>query len=288
MKKEKSLMLDLRDDLGKIELVREIASGVYYVVAADGETALPSEYYIAEKNCSALSDEAKAYGRVLEHRHNYLCFRVDVPEEGRVVLEYEVNRCLARQKQPLLEGDSLLTIVSYGREYNPEYFGDYPAPCITPRGLTLRYVMLSSGIFAIETDRLEKVLAVCHPIWDCDLSCYAKEKAELLDYGGLNDIRKDEGYLFFPESSACIALFELWKDHSPIAQSGKIDFTAMMNAIWAYHPEYAASHNLREQTGQNDGFGSFLRSLGCDVELKGNPKNLIALSEGTGIDYLLL
>ncbi len=60
----------------------------------------------------------------------------------------------------------------------------------------------------------------------------------------------------------------------------------MMNAIWTHHPSYAASHNIREQAGLNDGLALLALSLGLDVELQGSTENVISIFEGEGTDYL--
>ena len=158
METEKDLEHELKDDLGDIELMKCVAPGIYYVVAVDPEEAVPAEYYIVDKDCRVVSSEAKAYGVALEYHDGYIGYRADVPEDGRMVLEYEINRYLVKSHLPPLDGDTILSIVTYGREHNPEYFGDYPAPTLTPRGFTLRYLTLTSGVFLIETDKLEKCL----------------------------------------------------------------------------------------------------------------------------------
>ena len=76
--------------------------------------------------------------------------------------------------------------------------------------------------------------------------------------------------------------------YEEISESDLIDIPAMMNAVWQRYPDYAASHNFREQTGLNDGFGLMLRALGFDAPLDGYPENLISMTEDIGTDYLNL
>ncbi len=280
------LSKELEADLGIIETTFEIAPGIYYVVATEEETALHTDYYIADKERSLLSEKAKSYGKTLQHQQKYISYRVDSPKDGRMVFEYEVNRYLAKQKKPLLDCKTLLEIVTYGREVNPEYFGNYPAPNVTPKGFTLRYATLTNGVFLIETDSLEKVVAVCQPIWDGDLSEYVTGRADMLDFDRLNGIYRTGGYLFFAESDACVALLEIMYWNTAIKESEHLDMAAMMNAIWKYHPDYAATHNMREQTGLNDCTGLFMQSIGIDVELKGSADNVIVLTENAGTEYL--
>ena len=94
------------------------------------------------------------------------------------------------------------------------------------------------------------------------------------------------GYLYFPASAGCLALFELWKWYEEFMSSGLIDRAAMMNVIYLNHPEYAVQHNRREQEGLNDAGAQFWRWLGFDVEPEGRADNLITLYSGVGVDYL--
>lgn len=96
METEKDLTLELKDDLGEVELIKCVAPGIYYVAAVDPEEAAPAEYYIVDKDCRELSSEAKAYGVALEYLDGYISYRADVPEDGRMVLEYEINRFLMK------------------------------------------------------------------------------------------------------------------------------------------------------------------------------------------------
>ena len=280
------ILLVLEDDLGSIVMSQHITPGIIYVAAKTGDEAFPSEYYIAERDCTELSQEAKRYGRPLEHHPEFLCYPAGSPDNGRMVIEYEANRYLKKHGLPLKECDSLLALADYGREYEPEYFGDYPAPIYTPKGLTLRYVTLKPGIFLIETDKLDKVLAVCYPIWNSEISDYTKSKGEQFTYDQLRGIDNTEGYLFFTEENACLALFELWPLSQLLEKSQRINTAAMMNAIWKYHPTYAASHNIREQAGLNDGLALLAISLGIDVDLQGSTDNVIPIFEDVGTDYL--
>ena len=50
----------LEDDLGSIVMSQHITPGIIYVAAKTGDEAFPSEYYIAERDCTELSQEAMA------------------------------------------------------------------------------------------------------------------------------------------------------------------------------------------------------------------------------------
>jgi hypothetical protein len=286
MEDEKNDVLQVDDDLGEVVQTKQIMRGVYYVVALDPEMTQPHEYYIVDGACEWLTAEAAEYGHRLQHHPMFLAYGADSPDDGRPIVEYEMNRYLVRNGLPAIDECRLLDIVTFGREYYPEYFGDYPVPAVTPRGATLRYVSISKGAFLIETDQIQKVLAICYPVWACELSEYAKEESEMLEYDLERGIHETEGYLFFPESSACLALYELWSAHRTIAESPYIDFAAMLNSLWIHFPEYVVAHNMLEQAGLNDVFGLFLRALGIETDLKCDESSLIALTEGCETDYL--
>ena len=59
-----------------------------------------------------------------------------------------------------------------------------------------------------------------------------------------------------------------------------------MNAIWQYHPDYAISHNLREQRGLNDLLGLIMNAVGAEMELSGSAKNMVSMTAETGTEYV--
>lgn len=284
MRTEKEIRAAIEYEFGDILLWERLGPGVYYVSATNEETGRPEEYYIADAENTILSPQAKTYGKPLLFHPEYLSYNAGVTDSGRMVLQYELNRYLLKHGLPLPDGEDIRATAAFGREHHPEYFGAFPAPILTPLGLTLRYKELVKGVFVIETDRLKKILAVCHPIWSCELSRFAQKQALPAD----EDVHETHRYLFFPERSACLALFELRQCYEEVVESEMIDTPAMMNAIWQRYPAYAASHNFREQTGLNDGFGLMLRTLGFDAPLDYDPENLIFMTENIGTNYLKL
>ena len=93
-------MLALEDDLGSIFMSQHITPGIYYVSATMGDEAIPYEYYIAERECIELSQDAKRYGQPLENHPEYLCYPAGSPDNGRMVIEYEANRYLKKHGLP--------------------------------------------------------------------------------------------------------------------------------------------------------------------------------------------
>ena len=94
------------------------------------------------------------------------------------------------------------------------------------------------------------------------------------------------GYQFFSKKVSCVVIFELLPYHSKWLTDGRVDLSALMNAILEYWPEYAVTFNAHEQAGLNDAAGLFLRSLGIEVELNGSVERMITLTPGAGTDYL--
>lgn len=286
MRDDHSLPFLLEDDFSEMYHREAYCPGVYYIVGQRLGEEIPAEYYIVHREQAPLSDAAKAYGEAANSDPNLLIYRMDDPASGRTVVTYEVQKYLAGQHLPLLESEDVLSTAIYGMEHHPEYFGDYPVPPMTPRGAVTRHKRLACGVFALETERFERMIAVCYPVWSCDLSDYTVQQAEMLDSDLQQGIDTTHGYLFFPESAGCLALFELWRFYDEIMASGLIDRAAMMNAIYVHHPEHAVRHNKREQEGLNDVGAHFWRWLGFDVEPEGKEERLIVFHTEGGTDYL--
>ena len=286
MSEAESIPFDIEGYIGEIKAAEQLCPGVYYVAALDPEIGLPREYYVVNKNNAPLSAQAKAYGQELEDEDHILLFSLYEERGGGKVVEYEVQKYLKSHGLALPDGEDTLSTAIFGMEFYPEYFGDYPVPTITPRGVTTRQKRLACGVFALETEQFERMIAVCYPVWSVDLSEYTVEQAEQLEYDKERDIDNTLGYLFFPESAGCLVLFELWKCYDEIVATGVVDRAAMMNAIYVNHPEYAVAYNRREQEGLNDSAAHFWRWLGYDVEPEGKEDNLILFDTESGTSYL--
>ena len=283
---------EIEDEIGEITDVELLCPGVYYVAALeDGETnvvRIPQEYYIVERSSSGISAEAKAHGKAMRCNPELLCYELDELEGGKWMIQYEYQRYRLKHNLSLDDSESLLSTVTFGREYLPDYFGDYPEPEYTPRGRTLRYKTFMRGVFFLETDRGEKMMSVCYPIWSCDFSDFVIGLGEQMKSDREIGIDHSLGNLYFSEENACLALFELRQRYKTIMDSSMIDPAAMMNAIWKRFPLYAAAHNFCEQQGWNDVSGLFLQSLGMEIDLIRNEEDLIRLTLNQGTEYILL
>ena len=181
------LPFELDDDMTEITNSEQLCPGVYYVAGPRVEDGVPVEYYAVERTMAPLSEAAKSYGRPSETDPDILLYQLDDPAGGRTVVKYEVQKYLALAHLPMLSDEDPHTIAVYGMEHQPEYFGDYPAPILTPRGATTRYQRLARGVFVLETESFERMIAVCYPVWAAELGDYTISKGEKLDRDKLKD-----------------------------------------------------------------------------------------------------
>ena len=84
-------------------------------------------------------------------------------------------------------------------------------------------------------------------------------------------------YIAARKQDGSLALFELWGQYEELRTGGLINYPALMNYIWAYFPEYAATYNMQNQMGMHDTFGLLMNALGAEVELQNNPNEVLSL-----------
>ena len=277
---------DIEDDLGSLIDAEFQCPGVYYV-ANEGDGQYAKEFYVVDRDTHYISDAAKAYGRPLAHHPDLLVYRIDDAEGGKGILKYEIARWRKKQGLSLPEGETLRATALFAMEYNPEYFGSYPAPVWTPRGGMTRYRALANGIFILETDLCERLVAVSYPVWDAALSEYTARLGMQTEDDRRRGIHTTLGCLFFTEQDGCLALFELLPEFPQILESGLVDAAALNNAIWHYHGDYAALFNRGEQEGLHDALSMLLQFIsGEEPDPSVHPEHLIALHLDAGINYL--
>lgn len=277
----------LDDTVGEIVRASQECPGVYYIAARkqDGKF-LADEYYVVEKSSPAISKEAMVYGRMPEEDSRVLLYSFAEERRGYKIIEYEIYRYQVRHGIYADGQTSLRDIAFYNMEYHPEYFGTYPVPLATPQGRTARYKPLMNGVFWIETGTGEEVLAVCYPIWNCDFSETVLKQSEQTEEDVREGIDSTLGYLFFSKWASSLALFELWGQYEELRAGGLINYPALMNYIWTYFPEYAATYNIQNQMGMHDTFGLLMNALGAEMELQNDPSKVIAMSKAAGLDFL--
>ena len=204
---------------------------------------------------------------------------------GWRIIDYELGK--HRVKNHLPQEQTLHDIALDAAEYHPEYFGAYPVPFHTPRGYTTRHWTLANGIYWLETDQCEEVLAVCYPLWTAELSAAVERLGEQTEHDKVQGIHKTLGYIFFPAQISCIPIYELMQTRMEVWSGTMIDKPALMNAIWRDAPEYAVMMNRQEQTGMNDLSAMLLRDFDIAAGPRILPDRMIAISADTGVDYML-
>lgn len=271
----------LADELGTIILTEQMCSGVYYLTAKHDEEAFAAEYY-AVADTPVISPEAKEHGRRIS---GWWLFSMQDDTSGWRIIDYELGRY--RVKNHLPQEESLHDIALDAAAYHPEYFGAYPVPFYTSRGYTTRYWTLANGIYWLETDQCEEVLAVCYPIWNAELSRLAEKIGEQAAYDKTQGIHETLGYIFFPSQLSCIPIYELMQTRMEAWEGKVIDKPALMNAIWKDIPEYAVMMNQQEQAGMSDLLSMLLRQSGIEAGPHILPDRMISMSANAGVDYLL-
>lgn len=276
----------LEDELGDIHRAELECPGVYYVACTNPGYPYPREYYVLDMASDVISKRAKTYGQCMKYHAGLSLIDFEQPCGGHLVVTYEIQRYKTLQGVPLPEEDSLLAMAVYGMEDYPEYFGPFPAPSVTPHGVTARYQTLINGIFLLETETAERMISVCYPIWASSLSKYAVRLAEQTEYDRRRGIHITFGSLYFTPETGSVALFELLRaGELPVLE--RLNIPALHNALWQDHPQYVICHNRRELNGENDVAMRFLQSLGCEeAEYESDTRDFITMSPEAGTVYL--
>ena len=270
----------LEEEIGSICESDQLCPGVYLLSAKYDDELLPRDYYVAMKD-AIISQKAKSYGRKAA---GFLLYSLDDEASGHWIIKYEVARYRTQNHLPLDE--PLRTTALFAAQIHPEYFGTFPVPLHTPQGCTTRYWILDNGIYWIETDQCEKVLAVCYPIWATELSELAEKLGEKTDYDKAYGIETTLGYIFFSSQLSCIPLYVLMRTRSEW-NGTLLDKPALMNAIWNVLPEYALLTIRQEQAGQNDFISLLLQELGVEAEPNISLDHMICISPDASKDFLL-
>lgn len=283
---ESGTPINIGNVLGEIVKVNEECPGVCYA-AVQGKPGsyFTQEYYIVAADTPVIPQQAKKYGRALPGHPELLLYSMDEARGGYKIIEYEIAKYRTEHGLPLPNGDTLHGIEIFNMEYHPEYFGPYPAPSETPAGPVLRQRAVDNGVCWLDTEQGGPLLAVCYPIWRTELSDYAIGLSQQTARDRELGIDHTLGYLFFSAKDSCVPIYELLSLRDEWKADGRIDAAALMNAIWTYHPGYAACFNLQEQAGLHDTLGLLLRTLGGEAELSGSPEHMIAFSPEAGTDF---
>lgn len=239
------LPFDLTAELGEVMAAELKSPGVYYIRVKKGENALDCpELYVVTPDAPAISEKARAYGQEFHSHPGLRVYNIGQPGSGRFLIDFEIRRYQIKCHLPEIEdADSLYATALYGAEEHPDYFGTFPVPFFTPRGNTVRHRTILNGVYWLETDRCEEMLAVCYPIWQSDITIPEQNQGEQLEYDRMQGIDYSLGYLFFSKQNSAIPLYELSLLHAEIRENGVVDMAALQNAICKFYPEYVTIYN---------------------------------------------
>ena len=284
----KKLPFDLKDCRKEIGIIRRAilkCPGVYYVTTSQTEkNPCGLELFIVTDG-APISNEARSFGMKLPSHPDLLLYRFGAENCYDHIIRYELARFYKKHNLPLSEDEDIYTCAIYGMESCPDYFGTFPVPNLTPWGYTLRHKILHNGVYWIEAENCESLLAIHHILCD-DITEETCARAEQTDYDKEHGVENTNGFNFFQGDAICLVLFELMTAHQRWDWS-LINRAALMNAIWAQSPEYAAEHNLREQRGGGDLLGLIMKEINPYYELEPVSKEFIEISLDAGLEFFV-
>lgn len=241
MTEEEKALCAIKEKIGPFTYLRNECPGVYSAIAQRENDAFPQRLYLVSPDADMISDTARTYGAPISGCPDWLYYDMDILDSGKFIIQYEVLRYQLLHRLPTANDASLQTISVFGAEHHPDYFGKYPVPGITPWGYTVRHKAIDNGVYWLETDDCQEILAVCYPLyeelsqWALDLSVSISDRAPGLP------VTMD--YRFFLKNNSCIPLYELMQVRPHWLSSGTISKAAILDAITLDHPDYAALIN---------------------------------------------
>lgn len=275
-------LFDLEEELGEIISLEERSPGVYHIGADQGELFL--QEYFAVLDTAPVAAKVRNYGKKMD---GLRLFAQADDSSGWRIVQYEVSKYnIAVQRKPVPEAafrDASLHAV----ELHPEYFGMFPVPFHTPQGCTLYHRTLANGIYWLETSMCKELLAVCHPIWNAELSFAARmlceEPVKLI--AALQENAAD--YMFFSKEASSIPIFELMKLRGEW-EGTVIDCHALMNAIWECLPQYALHVNGERNPEFESAIAALMPEIGPNALPEPHGDRMVYMYPEAGTEFLLL
>ncbi len=248
---------NLSDELGSITRAEPTACpGVYLLeTAASPKQIVGQMLYAVESDAQEISDGAKRFGMRLELHSDFLIYPIDEYSLVDSIIHYEISKYCARNGLKQMGAPEVRAYAAYGAENYPDYFGQIPAPYLTPHGYLTRYLRLMNGAFWLETDQGEQMLAMTRLLWKNDLDDRVKAKAEFNDFDrAAADFDSTTGYAFFLSEAGALALYDLMRHRFELLLSDEIDREALDNVVMRRWPHYAAAFNQEEQRAVEAGY----------------------------------
>ncbi len=253
---------------GEIRQVQAECPGVFYLgMSATDAHPYGRELFAVtpEAARSIISEEVLAYG--IAEGEVYL-FEYGVEHSGYTLVQYEICRYRKMHGIPeSRETGSLYCTAVYAAEQYPEYFGGLLPPRNTPFGLTVRCKKAAEGLYFLETDQCQWILAVAYPIWSCDLSNEVQKLGCFCEV----DLRAKEleaRYLFFEESRCAPAIYELLEVSEYQGLTKYISSRSVLETeLCLNYPEYTLHHNFLEMAGhgRSDLLNDLLSAFGGSI-----------------------
>ena len=243
---EKMLLQALAQEHAEIICLREECPGVYYLAVQNENSAICQEFYtvMSDAIAAVISQETLSYGK---KSGDIYMFEKGPARSGYELVEYELRRY--RVKKKLHAPDDLESIYCkavYTAELYPEYFGGLLPPRSTPFGLTVRTKKAGEGVYFVETTQCIWLLALAYPVWDGDLSSYAKNLAEQYESCESKEAPEAEYYFYRLERSLPV-LYELLalEEYQGLLQfiTGKETLEAL---LYQKFSKYVLSHNMMQ------------------------------------------
>jgi len=230
-------MSALEEEIGTITKISEWCPGVFNAETEPGG-CFTQDYFVV-LDAAPMAAKVQNYGKKM---NGFRLYAQNDDSSGWRVVQYETDKYRITGKKASVPEWIFRDMALHAMELHPEYFGSFPVPFHTPHGCTLRHRTLSNGIYWLETSKCRELLAVCHPIWDAELSFAAQMLCEAPARLMAAIQEKATDYIFFSKEKSCIPLYELMETR------GEWDGTvircpALMNAIWECMPEYAMHVN---------------------------------------------
>jgi len=256
----------VQEQWGVITFIEEECPGVYYLgTSMRTPDCAGREMYAVLPTAvpDIISNEALAYGKDAD---GVYLFEYGVENNGWDIIQYEILRYKAKAGLEIKDTESLYCTAIYSADVYPEYFGGLLPPRCTPWGLTVRTKKAQEGVYFLETDRCEWVLALAHPIWDIELSEAVQSMGVLCDH----DRSMGEEYAqyrYFKRDKCAPAIYELLTHSGFENLRNFIKSQEVLEAhVYQQNMEYAVTYNMTQVSGHGkcDMLTDILEMLGCE------------------------
>ena len=243
---EKKFLQALEHENAEIACLREEGPGICYLAVQEEGSLICRELYAVMPDAipAVISRETLSYGAKSGPIYT---FEKGPARSGYELVEYELQRYRVRKNLPTQDDhESIYCKAVYTAELYPEYFGGLLPPRSTPFGLTMRIKKAGEGVFFLETAQCIWLLALAYPVWDGDLSSYAKNLAERYESCEAKEAPEAE-YYFYRLERCLPALYELLalEEYQGLLQfiTGKDILEAL---LYQNFSKYVLSHNMMQ------------------------------------------